>query len=71
VRGIIFKRMKDAPLPLALILSDKLNVPLETWAGEVRYTPAEISVEAREVALAYDLADSKSRGIVRAVLELK
>jgi DNA-binding XRE family transcriptional regulator len=70
VRGIILKRMKDAPLPLALILSEKLDVPLETWVGEVRYTPAEISVEAREVARAYDCADEKSRGIVRVVLEL-
>jgi DNA-binding XRE family transcriptional regulator len=71
VRGIILKRMKDAPLPLALILSEKLDVPLETWVGEVRYTPAEISAEAREVARAYDRADEKSIGLVRAVLELK
>ncbi|MCL2638359.1 MAG: helix-turn-helix domain-containing protein, partial [Oscillospiraceae bacterium] len=68
VRSIIFKRMKDAPLPLALLLSDKLDVPLETWTGEKAYVPAEISVEARAVALAFDRADEKSRGIVRVVL---
>jgi hypothetical protein len=46
-------------------------VPLEIWTGENVYTSAEISAEAREVARAYDKADSKSRGIVRAVLELE
>ena len=71
VRGIILKRMKDAPLPLALLLSDKFDVPLETWTGEKAFTPAEISAEAREVARAYDRADEKSKGIVRALLEIK
>jgi len=70
VRSIIFKRMKDAPLPLALLLSDKLDVPLETWTGEKAYMPAEISAEAREVARAYDRADEKSRDIARKVLDL-
>lgn len=33
VRTIIFKNLKDAPLPLALRLSDALGVPLEVWTG--------------------------------------
>jgi transcriptional regulator with XRE-family HTH domain len=70
VQTIIMKRMKDAPLPLALLLSDTLGVPLEVWTGDSVYTPVEISVEAREVAMAYDRADVKSREIARAALDL-
>jgi transcriptional regulator with XRE-family HTH domain len=70
VQTIIMKRMKDAPLPLALLLSDTLGVPLEVWTGDSVYTPVEISVEAREVAMAYDRADEKSREIARAALDL-
>jgi transcriptional regulator with XRE-family HTH domain len=70
VQTVIMKRMKDAPLPLALLLSDTLGVPLEVWTGDSVYTPVEISVEAREVAMAYDRADEKSRDIARAVLDL-
>ena len=71
VQTIIMKRMKDAPLPLALLLSDTLGVPLEVWTGDSVYTPVEISVEAREVAMAYDRADEKSREIARAALDLE
>ena len=39
VRTIITHRMKDAPLPIALQLSDTLHVPLEVWAGTVPYKP--------------------------------
>ena len=70
VRAIIFRRLKDAPLPLALLLSDTLGVPLEVWTGSMIYTPAEISVEAREVALAYDRASDKDKSIVRMQLDL-
>lgn len=70
-RAIILKRMKDAPLSLALLLSDTLGVPLEVWTGDVNYKPVDISVEAREVALAYDKADEKSKNIARSVLDLE
>jgi len=71
VRTIIFKNLKDAPLPLALQLSDTLGVPLEVWTGDTVYTPADISAEAREVAMAYDRADEKSRRLVRDLLDLE
>lgn len=35
VKTIILRRMKDAPLPIALQLSDTLGVPPEVWAGGV------------------------------------
>ena len=71
VRLIIFRRLKDAPLPLALLLTDTLGVPLETWTGDADYAPAEISIEAREVALAYQKADEKSKNIARTALDLE
>jgi len=70
VRAVIFRRLKDAPLPLALLLSDTLGVPLEIWTGNMLYTPIEISVEAREVAMAYDRASDKDRSTARMVLDL-
>lgn len=71
VRTIITRHVKDAPLPLALQLSDTLGVPLEVWTGDKLYTPVEISVEAREVALAYDRANSKDRNTARLALDLE
>ena len=71
VRSIIFRQMKDAPLPLALLLTDTLGVPLEVWTGDIQYIPAEISVEAREVALAYDRASIKDRNTARLALDLE
>ncbi|MDR0839242.1 MAG: helix-turn-helix domain-containing protein [Oscillospiraceae bacterium] len=71
VRTIIVRQMKDAPLPLALRLSDTLGVPLEVWTGDTLYTPAEISVEAREVARAYDVASAKDRNTARLALDLE
>lgn len=71
VRTIILRRLKDAPLPLALQLSDMLGVPLEVWGGDMIYTPADISVEAREVALAYDRASIKDRNTARLALDLE
>lgn len=70
VRTIIFRRMKEAPLPIALQLSRTLDVPLEVWTGNEEYKAAEISMEAREVAKAYDRADEKSREIVRLAVGL-
>ena len=71
VRTIIIRRLKDAPLPLALQLTDTLGIPLEVWTGDLLYTPADLSAEAREVALAYDRADAKSRNITRSALDLE
>ena len=70
VRTIIFRRMKEAPLPIALQLSRTLDVPLEVWTGNEEYKAAAISMEAREVAKAYDRADEKSREIVRLAVGL-
>ena len=70
IRTIIFRQMKDAPLPLALRLTDSLGVPLEVWTGNMEYTPVEISVEAREVALAYDRANLKDKNTARLALDL-
>jgi len=71
IRSIIFRRMKDAPLPLALLLSDTLGVPMEVWTGDMLYTPMKISVEAREVAMAYDRADQKDKNTARIALGLE
>ena len=71
VRTIITRRMKDAPLPIALQLSDTLDVPLEVWTGDRLYTPRELSVEAHEVAMAYDRASLKDRNTARLALDLE
>lgn len=70
VRTIIIRQMKDAPLPIALQLSDALGVPLEVWTGDRRYQPADITAEARQVARAYDHADQKEKAMVRMALDL-
>lgn len=71
VRTIITRRMKDAPLPIALRLADTLGVPLEVWAGENVYKPQGMSVEAREVAMAYDQASLKDKNTARLALDLE
>lgn len=71
VRTIITRRMKDAPLPIALQLSDTLGVPLEVWTGDKVYTPQDITVEAREVARAYDRASFKDKNTARLALDLE
>lgn len=70
VRTIIFRHMKEAPLPIALQLSRTLDVPLEVWTGNEEYKSGEISTEAREVAQAYDKAASKDKTMVRMALDL-
>ena len=70
VRTIILRRMKDAPLPIALQLSDTLGVSLEVWTGGA-YTPKGITVEAREVARAYDSASLKDKNTARLALDLE
>jgi len=71
VRIIIFRKMKNAPLPLALQLSRTLGVPIETWTGEISYSPSNISAEAYEVARAYDLSSLKDRNTARLALNLE
>lgn len=70
VRSIITRRMKDAPLPIAMQLSETLNVPLEVWAGGKAYMPSELSANAYEVARAYDKAILKDRNTARLALNL-
>ncbi len=71
VRSIIVRRMKDAPLPIALKLSETLNVPLEVWTGGKVYVPSEISADAYEIARAYDKASLKDRNTARLALNLE
>ena len=70
VRTIILRRMKEAPLPVALQLSRTLDVPLEVWTGNETYKKGAISVEGREVAMAYDKAARKDKNMVRMALDL-
>lgn len=70
VRTIIIRQMKDAPLPIALQLSDALGVPLEVWTGDRNYQPTDITAEARQVARAYDQAAPKEKAMVRMALDL-
>ena len=69
-RTIIFRRMKEAPLPIALRLSRTLDVPLEVWTGNEEYKASDITMEAREVAKAYDKAAAKDKTMVRMALDL-
>lgn len=71
IRTIITRQMRDAPLPIALRLSDTLGVPLEVWTGDQAYTPQDISVEAREVSRAYDQASLKDKNTARLALDLE
>lgn len=71
VRTIIFRRMKEAPLPIALQLSKTLDVPLEVWTGNENYKAGEITIEAREVARAYDRASLKDKNTARLALDLE
>lgn len=71
VRSIIVRRMKDAPLPIALKLSETLNVPLEVWTGGKVYVPSEITAGAYEIARAYDKAGLKDRNTARLALNLE
>lgn len=71
VRTIIFRRMKEAPLPIALQLSKTLDVPLEVWTGNESYKAGEISPEAKEVARAYDKASLKDKNTARLALDLE
>ncbi len=71
LRTIITRRMKDAPLPIAMQLSETLNVPLEVWAGGKIFSPPELSTNAFEVARAYDKAELKDQNTARLALNLE
>lgn len=70
IRTIIQRRMKEAPLPIALQISKTLGVPLEVWTGNEAYKRGEISAEGREVAMAYDQASHKDKNMVRMALDM-
>lgn len=71
VRTIITRRMKEVPLPIALQLSDTLDVPLEVWTGTVPYHPHPLPAEAVEVAKAYERAGLRDRNMARMALGLE
>ena len=71
VRTIITRKMKVAPLDLALQLSDTLGVPLEVWLGVENYTPLDVSADAFEIARFYDRATLKTKNIIRMLLDLE
>lgn len=71
VRTIITRRMKEAPLPIAMQLSDTLDVPLEVWAGMIPYHPNKLSAEAIEVGKAYERANLKDKNTARLALGLE
>ena len=71
VRTIITWRIREAPLPIALQLSDTLDVPLEVWAGMAPYRPHPLPAEAVEVARAYECASQKDRSTARLALGLE
>ncbi len=71
VRTIITRRMKDAPLTIAMRLSETLQIPLEVWMGKEAYVPAELSPYAIQVARAYDKASLKDRNTARLALGLE
>ena len=71
LKAIFIREMKDAPLPIAMRLSETLNVPLEVWAGGKAFVPAELSTAAHEVARAYETATLKDKNTARLALNLE
>jgi len=71
VRMIITRQMKVATLPLARRLSATLNVPLGVWDGTESYVPADVSLEAYEVARNYDKADIRDKNWARMALKME
>ena len=71
LQTIVLREMKDAPLPIAMRLSETLNVPLEVWAGGKTFVPAELSTAAYEVAKAYETATLKDKNTARLALNLE
>ena len=62
--------MKDAPLSIAMRLSETLGIPLEVWMGKEAYVPTKLSPYAHQVARAYDKASLKDRNMARMPLNL-
>ena len=71
LKTIFVREMKDAPLPIAMRLSETLNVPLDVWAGGKAFVPTELSTEAYEVARAYETATLKDKNTARLALDLE
>ena len=71
LRSIITRRMKYAPLHIALKLTKATGVPLEVWTGDDSCEIPEISAWANEVARAYDNASLKDRNTARLALGLE
>ena len=71
LRSIITRRMKYAPLHIALKLTKATGVPLEVWAGDDTCEIPELSAWATEVARAYDKASLKDRNTARLALGLE
>lgn len=70
IRAITERRVNDAPFLIAWQISEAMGLPLEVFAGEGQRSSPYISLEAREIALAFDQADMKCRALVRMALDL-
>lgn len=71
IRIIEAYRVEVPPLCLAMCLAETLNVPIEVWAGQREYEPADISVHAFEIARAYMKADERAQTITRMIFDLE
>lgn len=71
VKTIVWRRMRYAPLDLAIQLSETLNVPVEVWTGNAALKQTELSDGAREIARAYDATSERNKSIVRYALNLQ
>ena len=70
IQAILQDRISVAPLPIALRLSQTLNVPLEVWCGEKEYKPSELSLCAYKVAKAFMKASEKEQATIQFILEI-
>lgn len=71
VKTIVWRRMRYAPLDLAMQLSETLNVPVEVWTGNAERKQTELSEDAREIARAYDAATARDKNLIRYALDLQ
>lgn len=70
IRIIAAHRVEVPPLCLAMCLTETLDVPIEVWAGQREYKPADISAHAFEIARAYMKADEREQTITRMIFDL-
>lgn len=68
IRNIVDRSVQVAPLGLAMILEEALNVPIDVWAGKCEYTPSDISVYEYQLARAYMQLNDHYKAIVSTVL---